>query len=193
MYDLIFSLLGVVILLPLFLVIALIIYICDRGPIFYRGQRVGLNGKLFRIYKFRTMVVDAEKTGVGSTAARDPRVTTFGWFLRTFKLDELPQLLNILNGDMSFVGPRPEIKKFTDMYTSKEKCILTLKPGLTDYASLWNFNEAQLLAGSTDPDKDYIEKIRPTKIKYQLQYYHDMSFLTDIKIVVLTLIQFFKH
>jgi len=191
--DVIVSFFGLIILVPLYLIIAIIIYSYDHGPIFYCGQRVGLYGKMFRIFKFRTMVVDAEKTGVCSTVAHDPRITPIGWFLRRYKLDELPQLINIIRGEMSFVGPRPEVKKFTDMYSEKEKCILTMKPGLTDYASLWNYNQAELLAGSSDPDKDYCEKIRPTKIKYQLRYYHEMSFLTDVKIILCMLKQFIKQ
>ena len=133
------------------------------------------------------MVVDAEKRGGSSTSEDDPRITRTGNILRKHKLDELPQLINVLRGDMSFVGPRPEVKKFTDMYTEKEKAILTVRPGITDWASLWNSDEGAILKGSPDPDKDYLEKIRPEKIRLQLQYVREQSFRTDIKIIFLTL------
>ena len=185
--DSIFALVLIVILSPMILIISLIVYLSDFGPVFYRGERVGLFGKVFKIYKFRTMVVNAEKSGVDSTANSDSRVTKIGWWLRKFKLDELAQLLNILKGEMSFVGPRPEVKRFTDMYTTQEKKLLTLKPGMTDFASIWNFDEAKLLSDSKDPDKDYLEKIRPNKIKLQLKYLREISFTTDVKIIFLTL------
>ena len=159
----------------------------DHGPVFYRGERVGLHGKPFRIFKFRTMVVDAEKLGASSTSDDDVRITKIGRFLRRYKLDELPQLINVLIGDMSLVGPRPEVKKFTDLYTDEEKMILTIRPGITDWASIWNPDEGAILAGSTDPDRDYLEKIRPEKIRLQLKYVRERSFWTDLRIIILTL------
>ena len=187
LFDLLLSSVGLVLLSPVILVLALLIKLHDRGPVFYRGERVGRGDTIFRIYKFRSMVVNAEKTGVSSTTKEDPRVTPIGRFLRKTKLDELPQLLNVFSGQMSIVGPRPEVKKFTDLYDDKEKVLLELQPGITDYASLWDINEAEVLAGSSDPDKDYMEKIRPEKIRLQLKYWRERSLWTDIKIVLLTI------
>lgn len=186
-FDFILALVGLTVLSPVILLITLAIKLEDGGPVFYRGERVGLRGRMFRIYKFRTMIVNAEKTGVASTATGDPRITPVGRFLRKTKLDELPQLVNVLKGDMSVVGPRPEVKKFTDLYTEKEKVLLELRPGITDYASLWDIDEAAALAGSKDPDRDYFEKIRPEKIRLQLKYYRERSLWTDLKIIFLTI------
>jgi len=133
------------------------------------------------------MVIDAEKLGASSTSDDDPRITRIGKFLRKYKLDELPQLINVLLGDMSLVGPRPEVRKFTDLYTEEEKAILTVRPGITDWASIWNPDEGAILAGSADPDQDYLEKIRPEKIRLQLKYVRERTFWTDIKIILLTL------
>jgi lipopolysaccharide/colanic/teichoic acid biosynthesis glycosyltransferase len=159
----------------------------DGGPIFYRGLRIGLHGQFFRIFKFRTMVVDAERMGGASTADDDPRITRIGKKLRKHKLDELPQLINVFLGDMSLVGPRPEVPHYVNMYTEEEKAILTVRPGITDWASLWNPDEGAILAGSPDPEKTYMEKIRPEKIRLQLKYVRERSFWTDIQIVFLTL------
>lgn len=186
-FDLICSIVGLLLLSPLLFSICLSIWREDGGPVFYRGERIGLHGGLFRIFKFRTMVVDAEKLGGASTSDDDHRITRIGGFLRKYKLDELPQLINVLVGDMSLVGPRPEVKKFTDLYTEEEKVILTVRPGITDWASLWNPDEGALLKGSVDPDKDYLEKIRPEKIRLQLKYVRERTFWTDIKIIFLTL------
>ncbi len=192
LFDVFFSGLGLIILSPILLVVAAFIKFYDWGPIFYRGERTGLHGKIFRIFKFRTMIVDAEKTGVSSTSKEDPRVTPIGRFLRKTKFDEITQLINVLKGEMSLVGPRPEVKKFTDLYTDKEKVLLNIKPGMTDYASLWDINEAETLKGSTDPDKDYFEKIRPEKIRLQLKYVKEMSLWADIKIIFKTLFEMIK-
>jgi lipopolysaccharide/colanic/teichoic acid biosynthesis glycosyltransferase len=142
LFDFLCSLLGLVFLSPVLFWVSWKIKREDGGPVFYRGVRVGLKGRLFRIYKFRTMVVYAEKLGPSSTSAEDPRITRIGQTLRKYKLDELPQLINVLAGDMSFVGPRPEVQRFTDMYMDEEKTILTVRPGITDWASLWNSDEA---------------------------------------------------
>jgi len=187
LFDLACAETGLGLLGPLLITFALCIKREDGGPVFYRGERIGLHGKPFRIFKFRTMVVDAEKMGASSTSDDDPRITRIGRVLRKYKLDELPQLINVLLGDMSLVGPRPEVKKFTDLYTEEERAILTVRPGITDWASIWNPDEGALLAGSMDPDKDYFEKIRPEKIRLQLKYVRERSFLTDIKIIALTL------
>lgn len=186
-FDFIFSLFGLLILNPIFIFISFKIMYEDSGPVFYRGERIGLHGQPFCIFKFRTMLVDAEKLGASSTSDDDQRITSIGKFLRKYKLDELPQLINVLVGDMSLVGPRPEVKKFTDMYTDEEKVIMGVRPGITDWASLWNPDEGALLKGSTDPDKDYLEKIRPEKIRLQLKYVREWSFWTDIEIILLTL------
>jgi len=178
---------GLAVLSPVLLWISWGIRREDFGPVFYRGERVGFQGKTFRIFKFRTMVVDAEKLGASSTSDNDVRITRIGRFLRKYKLDELPQLINVFIGDMSLVGPRPEVKKFTDLYTDEEKAILSVRPGITDWASIWNPDEGALLAGSLDPDRDYLEKIRPEKIRLQLKYVRERSFLTDIGIIILTL------
>ena len=188
-FDVIVSAIGLIMLLPVMLVIAYLIKREDGGPVFYRGVRVGRYGKPFRIYKFRTMVVDAEKLGGPSTADDDPRITRIGKILRKYKLDELPQLINVLKGEMSLVGPRPEVKFYVDMLSEEEKkLILSVRPGITDWASLWNPDEGAILAGSDDPERTYMEKIRPTKIKLQLKYVKERSFWTDLKIIFLTIL-----
>src|SRR3989344_3968603 len=151
LFDLLLSSVGLVLLSPVILVLAFLIKLHDRGPVFYRGERVGRGGTIFRIYKFRSMVVNAEKTGVSSTIKEDARITSVGRFLRKTKLDELPQLINVFLGDMSIVGPRPEVKRFTDIYTDKEKTLLDIRPGITDYASIWNSDEGEIFKDSTDP------------------------------------------
>jgi len=187
MFDAIFSLAGLVLLSPFLLLIAVLIKKEDRGPMFYRGVRVGRYEKPFKIFKFRTMVANAENLGGLSTADDDPRITKTGKFLRKYKLDELPQFINVLKGEMSFVGPRPEVQHYVDMFTEKEKTILNVRPGITDWASLWNPNEGAILVGSPDPEKTYLEKIRPQKLKLQLKYVRELSFWSDLKIIFLTL------
>ena len=187
MFDAIFSLAGLVLLSPFLLLIAVLIKKEDRGPMFYRGVRVGRYEKPFKIFKFRTMVANAENLGGLSTADDDPRITKTGKFLRKYKLDELPQFINVLKGEMSFVGPRPEVQHYVDMFTEKEKTILNVRPGITDWASLWNPNEGAILVGSPNPEKTYLEKIRPQKLKLQLKYVRERSFWTDLKIILLTL------
>ena len=147
LFDIIVSGFALILFSPVFLVFAWRIKSFDNGPVFYRGERTGLKGKMFRIYKFRSMVVDAEKTGVLSTAKEDSRIIPIGKFLRKTKLDELPQLVNVFIGDMSIVGPRPEVKRFTDMYNNEEKKLLNIRPGITDYASIWNSDEGEILKG----------------------------------------------
>lgn len=183
LFDVVLSLVGLLLVAPLLLLIAVLIKLASPGPILYRGVRVGQLGRPFRILKFRTMVVDAERRGGSATAEDDPRVTSIGKLLRRYKLDELPQLGNVLLGDMSFVGPRPEIQKYIDRYTQEEKGILKLRPGITDWASIWNSNEAAVLEGSNDPEGTYEELILPTKIALQLKYLQDHSFVTDLKIL----------
>lgn len=191
-FDIFFSAVGLILLLPLLLWIMWRIRREDGGPVFYRGLRVGFHGRPFRIFKFRSMVVDAEKIGASSTANEDPRITRIGRLLRKYKLDELPQLINVFWGDMSFVGPRPEVQQFTDMYTDQEKVILNVRPGITDWASIWNSDEGSLLAGAEDPDQAYMELIRPTKLKLQLKYVQEQSFFIDLKIILLTLLSILR-
>lgn len=185
-FDLVASSIGLFGCLPVMGLIALAIKWEDGGPILYRGRRVGRHGKTFYIYKFRTMVVDAEKKGGPSTAGDDPRLTKAGRLLRKYKLDELSQLMNVVKGEMSLVGPRPEVQHYVDLFTEEEQVILSVRPGITDWASIWNSDEGAVLAGSDDPEKKYMETIRPTKIKLQLEYVKNRSFFTDLHILFLT-------
>lgn len=173
---------------PLLLVIALVITWSDGGPVFYRAPRVGLRGQSFRMLKFRTMVQHADRLGGPSTPDGDPRVTPIGRWLRKHKLDELPQLFNVCGGTMSLVGPRPEVQHYVDLYSEEERVILTVRPGLTDWASLWNIDEGALLKGSPDPEKVYLETIRPVKLQLQLAYVRQRSFGTDLRILLHTAI-----
>jgi lipopolysaccharide/colanic/teichoic acid biosynthesis glycosyltransferase len=178
---------AIAVLSPLFLVLAALIKRQDGGPVFYRGVRVGLSGKPFRIFKFRTMVLNAEKLGGPSTAGDDPRITPIGRFLRRYKLDELPQLLNVLTGEMSLVGPRPEVPHYVALFSPEERAILSVRPGITDWATLWNPDEGAVLAGSPDPERTYLEKIRPEKLRLQLEYVRNRSFRGDLSILFQTL------
>jgi lipopolysaccharide/colanic/teichoic acid biosynthesis glycosyltransferase len=192
LFDIVASFLGLILVSPLLVIIAVLVKLDSRGPVFYRGVRIGCFGEPFPIFKFRTMVPDAEKLGGPSTAADDPRLTKLGKFLKKYQLDELPQLINVLRGEMSLVGPRPEVRMYVDMMTEEEKeKILSVRPGITDWASLWDFHEGEVLRGSKDPEKTYREEIRPTKIKLQLRYIKERSFWTDIKIIFKTIIKLF--
>jgi lipopolysaccharide/colanic/teichoic acid biosynthesis glycosyltransferase len=188
-FDVMVATIALVIVAPLLALAALMVKLSSRGPVFYRGTRVGLNGELFPMLKFRTMVVDAESLGGSATAADDPRITRFGKFLRRYKLDELPQFFNVLLGDMSLVGPRPEVQKYVNLYSREEKAILTVRPGITDWASIWNSNEAAVLEGSRDPERTYEELIRPTKLALQILYVRDHSFFVDLKILFHTAVK----
>jgi len=192
LFDIVFSLFGLALVSPLFLVIAVLIKLESPGQAFYRGERVAKNGKPFKIFKFRTMVPAAEKLGGPSTAGDDPRLLKIGLFLKKYQLDELPQLINVLKGEMSFVGPRPEVKMYVDMMSSEEKrIILSVPQGMTDLASLVNFHESDVLKGSPDPEKTYMEKIRPEKIRLQIEYVKNRSFLLDLKIIIKTILKVF--
>ncbi|MFH0791986.1 MAG: sugar transferase [bacterium] len=183
-FDFISSLIGLVLLLPVLLITALAIKINSSGPVFYLAKRVGKNGRIFTMYKFRTMVINADKIGGPSTPIDDPRLTKIGKTLKKFQLDELPQLINVLIGDMSLVGPRPEVPFYVDMMTKEEKeIILSIRPGMTDLASLWNFHEGNILKGSVDPEKTYQEKIRPEKIRLQIKYVKERTFFVDLTII----------
>ena len=182
-FDFVVALIALIVVSPVLLVLAIIIKLTSEGPVFYRGVRIGLHGEPFRIFKFRTMVINAEKLGGSATAEDDPRITPIGRFIRRTKLDEFPQFMNVLVGDMSLVGARPEVKKYVDMYTQEERAILEIRPGITDWASIWNSNEAAVLEGSSDPEKTYEELIRPTKLALQLYYTRNHSLFVDIKIL----------
>ncbi len=185
-FDLIFSLLGAVILSPLFIVLIAAIKFNSKGPSLYIQKRVGLNGRDFDLYKFRTMAVDSDKRGLLTVGGRDPRITSIGYYLRKFKLDELPQLINVLKGDMSFVGPRPEVRKYVALYNEKQEQVLSVRPGITDVASIKYKNENEILQGHEDPEEYYIRKIMPDKIEMNLEYLNDRSFLKDIKVILQT-------
>src|SRR5260370_26466701 len=184
-FDLFSAALGCVLIAPILCVIAFCIKLDARGPVFYRGVRVGRYGRPFRIFKFRTMRPDAERVGSTSTGQNDPRVTLVGRWLRPWKLDELPQLLNVLKGEMSIVGPRPEVEEHTSAYTEEEKIILSVLPGITDYASIRFFNLNELV-GSEDPRRVFIEQYRAEKNRLRVAYVRNQSLLTDFQIIFLT-------
>ena len=190
--DIVLSLLGLLFLLPIFLILAVWIKFDSQGSIFFRQIRVGKDGRDFRIYKFRTMIVNAEKMGIITIGERDPRITNSGYFLRKYKLDELPQLINVLKGEMSFVGPRPEVRKYVEMYNQEQLKILTVKPGITDYASIEYINEDEILGKSLNPEKTYIEEIMPQKIKYNMKYINNKTVIEYFKIIFLTIIEIIK-
>ncbi len=184
--DILFSLIVLLVLLPLMLVISVIINFESRGGFFYFQQRVGKNGKDFKLIKFRTMVIGADKNSLLTVGTNDKRITGFGKILRKFKLDELPQLLNIIYGDMSIVGPRPEVRKYVNLYNKEQLHVLSIRPGLTDYASIEYIDENKILAESDDAEKMYIEKIMPHKLELNLKYIKNRSFATDMKIIFKT-------
>jgi lipopolysaccharide/colanic/teichoic acid biosynthesis glycosyltransferase len=185
-FDFFFSLVGFVFLVPLFLVVGAAIKLDARGPVFYRSERIGRYGKPFRMWKFRTMYLNSECLGV-TTGENDPRVTRVGKFLRKYKIDELPQLINVLTGEMSLVGPRPEVHEHTSAYSGEEELILTVRPGITDYASVQFRNQDQWV-GSEDPHRTFIEKIRPEKNRLRIAYVKRQSFFEDLKILFQTLL-----
>jgi lipopolysaccharide/colanic/teichoic acid biosynthesis glycosyltransferase len=187
LFDLVASLSGLIVFSPLLLFIAIWIKLDSPGPVFYRGRRAGRNGKSFGIFKFRSMVVNADKIGGPSTSGDDPRVTRSGRFVRKCKLDELSQLINVLRGDMSMVGPRPEVVDKAAELTGPYARIMELRPGITDWSSIWDSDEGGVLAGAPDPDAAYEAIIRPTKLKLQLYYCDTRSFFGDIKIIFCTL------
>jgi lipopolysaccharide/colanic/teichoic acid biosynthesis glycosyltransferase len=185
--DILVAGVGLVILCPFLFLIGVIIYLKDRGPIFYKAKRVGKGGNEFTMYKFRTMIVNADSRGASSTSLDDVRITAVGKVLRKWKLDELTQLLNVFMGSMSLVGPRPQVRWAVDKYSSKEKNLLTIRPGITDFASLAFPNEEVILKGSSDPDADYMAKIHPLKMELSLKYLKEMSLWVDIKIIFQTI------
>ena len=191
-FDFILSLVGLVVLAPIFIILAIWIQIDSKGPVFYKQVRVGQNGIDFGLFKFRSMVVDADKKGLITVGGRDPRITRSGYFIRKYKLDELPQLINVLVGDMSLVGPRPEVRKYVDLYTDEQQKVLSVKPGITDYASIEYMDENEILGKSSDPEKTYIEEIMSEKIKCNMKYIQNKSLVEYFKIIFLTILKIIR-
>lgn len=185
-FDFFFSLLGIIVLLPVFLFIYVAICLESRGGGFYKQLRVGRYGKDFYVYKFRSMRAGADKKGLITVGGHDPRVTRMGYFIRKYKLDELPQLFNVLKGDMSLVGPRPEVRKYVDLYTEEQRKVLSVRPGITDYASIEYMDENTILGQADDPDKAYVELIMPDKIRYNMKYINNQGISEYFKIIFLT-------
>jgi lipopolysaccharide/colanic/teichoic acid biosynthesis glycosyltransferase len=183
LFDIIFSFIGLIILLPFFIIIALLIVMDSRGGIFYKQVRVGLDGKDFTLLKFRSMKTNSDKGSLLTVGDNDSRITSIGSFIRKYKIDELPQLINVLFGDMSLVGPRPEVRKYVDLYNAEQKQVLNVKPGLTDYASIEYSNENEILGKALNPEQTYIDEIMPAKLKLNLKYISEKSFGVDLKII----------
>jgi lipopolysaccharide/colanic/teichoic acid biosynthesis glycosyltransferase len=187
LFDILFSFLGLVILIPVFIIIALLIIIDSRGGAFYKQLRVGKDNVDFYLLKFRSMKIDSDKSGLLTVGGRDSRITKIGYFIRKYKIDELPQLFNVLTGDMSLVGPRPEVRKYVNMYNQEQMKVLTLKPGITDYASIEYRNENEILGMVENPEQVYINEIMPAKLKINLKYISEKSIGTDMKIIFKTI------
>jgi len=186
-FDFIFSLLGIILLSLVFLVLYVVIRLESKGGGFYKQLRVGRGGVDFYVYKFRSMRMGADKQGLITVGGRDPRITRIGYFIRKYKLDELPQLFNVLKGDMSLVGPRPEVRKYVDLYTDEQRKVLSVRPGITDYASIEYVDENTILGQADDADKAYIEQILPDKIRYNMKYINHQSVKEYFKIIFLTI------
>lgn len=186
-FDLVFACAGLLVLAPLFAIVAAAIRIADDGPVFYRQRRVGRDGRAFDIWKFRTMVVDADRAGPLLTAGADPRVTRLGALLRRLKIDELPQLLNVVAGEMSLVGPRPEVARYTSRYTEVQRAVLGYTPGITDPASLQYWDEATLLADARDAELAYVTRVMPEKVRLSIQYARQATLWTDLVVLLQTI------
>jgi len=186
-FDLVASGLGLLVLSPLFLILAVWIKCDSKGPVFYRQVRVGRNNRDFRLYKFRSMRVGSDKRGLITIGGHDPRVTRSGYYIRRYKLDELPQLINVFVGDMSLVGPRPEVRKYVDLYTPEQMHVLDVRPGITDLASIRYRNENELLEQVDDPEQYYVDEIMQDKLRINLEYVAHHSFATDILLIINTL------
>ena len=185
-FDILFSITGLIILFPFLIIIALLIKITSRGPIFYKQNRVGIFNTDFLVWKFRTMHIDADKTGLLTVGGRDSRITAIGYYLRKFKLDELPQLFNVLFGSMSVVGPRPEVRKYVELYTLEQQKVLRVRPGITDWASIVYRDENVILEKSLNPERDYIQLILPDKIRYNLICIEKRSLTEYFRIIITT-------
>jgi lipopolysaccharide/colanic/teichoic acid biosynthesis glycosyltransferase len=186
LFDIVASGCGLIVLSPLFIVLAIWIKLDSKGPVFYRQVRVGRGNRDFRLYKFRSMRVGADKQGLITVGGRDPRITRSGYFIRKYKLDEFPQLINVFVGDMSLVGPRPEVRKYVDMYTAEQLRVLSVRPGITDLASIRYRNENELLEQAEDPDSYYEQVIMQDKLRINLEYVDNHSFVNDIKLIFMT-------
>jgi lipopolysaccharide/colanic/teichoic acid biosynthesis glycosyltransferase len=193
-FDIIFSLLGLIILFPVLLIIVLIILFDSPGPVIFRQWRVGKNNLDFKVFKFRTMQIDADRHGLITVGSRDPRVTKVGVVLRRFKLDELPQLLNVLKGEMSLVGPRPEVRRYAELYSPAHQMrIFSVKPGITDVASIRYSNENELLSGVSDPENYYVTQVLPAKIKLNLIFIENPTFGHYLRIIFRTIGKLVTH
>jgi len=191
-FDLIFSSFILLLFLPIGIVIAILIRIESKGSVFYRQVRIGKDEKQFKLLKFRSMLIDADKQGNLTVGAKDSRITRVGYVIRKFKLDEFPQFINVLLGQMSVVGPRPEVLEFVALYTAQQREVLLVRPGITDEASLQYFEENKLLAGSEDPKKTYIDVVMPSKIAINLAYLENRTLLTDLTVVGKTILRIFR-
>ena len=189
LFDIFFSLIGIILLSPILILICLLIILDSKGGIFFKQIRVGKGNKDFKMLKFRTMKTDSEKKGFLTIGNKDNRITKVGYYLRKYKLDELPQLINVLKGDMSIVGPRPEVRKYVDMYNEQQLKVLSVRPGLTDFASIEYINESEILSKSDKPEETYINEIMPAKLNINLNYINKKSFLTDCIIITRTFIK----
>ena len=192
LFDIIICLISLPFLLPFFIIFAIIIKLSSPGPVFYRGLRTGLHGRTFRIFKFRTMVINAEKLGGGTTALNDFRIFKFGKFLRRYKLDELPQIINVIKGDMSLVGPRPELPQYTNQFKGEELLILSVRPGMTDYSSVKYFS-LQEIVGSKNADQVFEENILQQKNKLRIKYVKEQNFFQDIRLIFQSFICIFRR
>lgn len=186
LFDIVASGCGLLVLSPLFVVLAIWIKLDSKGPVFYRQVRVGRNNKDFKLFKFRSMRVGADKQGLITVGGHDPRITRSGYFIRKYKLDEFPQLINVFIGDMSLVGPRPEVRKYVDMYTPEQLRVLSVRPGITDLASIRYRNENELLEQAENPDEYYEQVIMQDKLRINLEYVENHSFWNDIKLIFMT-------
>lgn len=187
LFDILLSLLGLLVLSPVFIIVYVLIIAESRGGGFYCQERVGKDGTMFRLIKFRSMRTGADRQGLITVGGHDSRITRMGYFIRKYKIDELPQLLNVLKGDMSLVGPRPEVKKYVDMYTAEQRRVLGVKPGITDYASIEYADENVILGMADDPDKVYVEQIMPDKIRLNMRYIENHNSREYFKIIFLTI------
>jgi len=186
-FDILSSVTAITFLSPLFLIIGLLIVFNSKGGFFYKQLRIGKNGKSFYLLKFRSMQTGADNHGLLTIGERDARITRVGYFIRKYKIDEFPQLINVIAGDMSLVGPRPEVPIYVNLYTEEQKQVLTVRPGITDYASIQYRNENEILGKAKNPEQIYIKEIMPAKLALSLKYIQDQSLLTDIKILVKTI------
>lgn len=192
LFDLLASLIVLTLFLPFFLLISVLIAVDSKGGVFYKQQRVGRGNREFGLYKFRTMVTGADRKGQLTVGNRDSRITRMGYWIRKYKVDEFPQLINILKGEMSVVGPRPEVRKYVDLYNAEQTQVLDVLPGLTDYASIEYARESELLARSSDPERTYIEEIMPAKLALNQKYIAEKGLITDLKIIFSTLAKIVK-